>query len=364
MLEKHGVHAEIRMSYGATEAKIPDIADAVVEITETGRALAAARLRIVDTLLVSRTELIANPVSASDPDKRLAMGHLLTLLQGALEARGKVLLKLNVTSDKLEAVVSVLPALKSPTVSELSGGAGYAVETVVPEVGGERVDPRAQGPGRHRHHRAAAVEDRALRFGPTTMTHARGGARAPRTGRGRRVRRPRGLGVVRADDGSALSVPLHRARRRDQRCRGGYPRRVLRVSRPRRALRGSCCHDRANRGNRGSRLTVCPGAARVREPGLRAPGSRPRVVGGHGPHDLDEGEADLRQGVVQGALGFTEPARQALHQRGHGVDGQAGLIGSGRLLRQMDGGQLEQAVGVVGHDDLGRGAQQLTTKLV
>lgn len=133
VLEKHGVHAEIRMSYGATEAKIPDIADAVVEITETGKALAAARLRIVETLLVSRTELIANPVAASDPDKRLAMGHLLTLLQGALEARGKVLLKLNVAATRLEAVVAVLPALKSPTVSELSGGAGFAVETVVPK---------------------------------------------------------------------------------------------------------------------------------------------------------------------------------------------------------------------------------------
>src|SRR3984885_8690712 len=133
VLEKHGIHAEIRLSYGATEAKIPDIADAVVEITETGRALAAARLRIVDTLLVSRTELIANPVAASDPPKRLAMGHILTLLQGALEARGKVLLKLNVAGSRLEAVVSVLPALKSPTVSELSGGAGYAVETVVPK---------------------------------------------------------------------------------------------------------------------------------------------------------------------------------------------------------------------------------------
>jgi ATP phosphoribosyltransferase len=133
VLEKHGIHAEIRLSYGATEAKIPDIADAVVEITETGRALTAARLRVVETLLVSRTELIANPVSASDPDKRLAMGHLLTLLQGALEARGKVLLKLNVATGKLGDVVSLLPALKSPTVSELAGGAGYAVETVVPK---------------------------------------------------------------------------------------------------------------------------------------------------------------------------------------------------------------------------------------
>ncbi len=163
VLEKHGVHAEIRMSYGATEAKIPDIADAVVEITETGRALAAARLRIVDTLLVSRTELIANPTAASDPDKRLAMGHLMTLLQGALEARGKVLLKLNVMADKLEAVVAVLPrpevadgvgALGRRRIRRRDGGA---------QVGGERLDPGAQRPGRDRHHRAPAVEDRPLR---------------------------------------------------------------------------------------------------------------------------------------------------------------------------------------------------------
>ena len=95
--------------------------------------MAAARLRIVETLLVSRTELIANPTSASEPDKRLAMGHLMTLLQGALEARGKVLLKLNVAAPNFEAVVAVLPALKAPTVSELAGGDGYAVETVVPK---------------------------------------------------------------------------------------------------------------------------------------------------------------------------------------------------------------------------------------
>ena len=131
VLEKNGVHAEIRMSYGATEAKVPDIADCVVDMTETGRALRAAGLRVVETLLVSRTELIANPASAGDPGKRQAMDHLMTLLQGALEARGKVLLKLNVTAAELEGVVSVLPALKAPTVSELAGGSGYAVETVV-----------------------------------------------------------------------------------------------------------------------------------------------------------------------------------------------------------------------------------------
>jgi ATP phosphoribosyltransferase len=133
VLEKAGVDADIRISYGATDAKVPDIADAVVEITETGRALAAAGLRVVDTLLVSRTELIANPASAADPHKRTAMDHLLTLLQGALEARGKVLLKLNVAASQLPAVVAVLPALKAPTVSELAGGGAYAVETVVPK---------------------------------------------------------------------------------------------------------------------------------------------------------------------------------------------------------------------------------------
>jgi ATP phosphoribosyltransferase len=130
-LREAGVEARIRISHGATEAKVPEIADAVVEITETGRALRAAGLRIVDTLLVSRTELIANPESASDPAKRHAMGQLMTLLQGVLEARGRVLLKLNVGKSELQAVVDVLPSLKAPTVSELIGSGGYAVETVV-----------------------------------------------------------------------------------------------------------------------------------------------------------------------------------------------------------------------------------------
>jgi ATP phosphoribosyltransferase len=133
MLEKQGVQAEIRLSYGATEAKVPDIADAVVEITETGRALAAAGLRIIGTLLESCTELIANPEAAEDPAKRHAMNQILTLLQGTLEARGKVLLKLNVARADLEGVIAVLPALKAPTVSDLSGGGGLAVETVVPK---------------------------------------------------------------------------------------------------------------------------------------------------------------------------------------------------------------------------------------
>ncbi len=133
-LEKHGVDADVTLSYGATEAKVPEIADAVVEITETGRALKAAGLRIVDTILVSFTELIANPAAHDQPDKRHAMEQILTLLQGTLEARGKVVVKLNVGEADLPAVIEVLPALRSPTVSKLFGENGYAVETVVPKV--------------------------------------------------------------------------------------------------------------------------------------------------------------------------------------------------------------------------------------
>jgi ATP phosphoribosyltransferase len=132
-LDRHGIKAEVSLSYGATEAKVPDIADCVVEITETGRALRAAGLKIVETLLVSHTELIANPAAAADDEKRHAMEQLLTLLQGALEARGKVLVKLNVPTEQLPGVIEVLPSLRSPTVSELFGGGGFAVETVVPK---------------------------------------------------------------------------------------------------------------------------------------------------------------------------------------------------------------------------------------
>ncbi len=128
---KAGVDAEITLSYGATEAKIPEIADAVVEITETGRALRAAGLKILDTILVSYTELIANRDAYEDPAKRKAMEQIRTLLTGALEARGRVLVKLNVEERSLPSVIALLPALKSPTVSKLFGEDGFAVETVV-----------------------------------------------------------------------------------------------------------------------------------------------------------------------------------------------------------------------------------------
>jgi len=129
--EKKGIAADIRLSYGATEAKVPDIVDCIVEITETGRALRAAGLKVVDEILQSYTELIANPASYADDAKRRAMDQVKTLLDGALEARGKVLVKLNVGRDDLDRVIALVPSMKAPTVSELFGQGGYAVETVV-----------------------------------------------------------------------------------------------------------------------------------------------------------------------------------------------------------------------------------------
>jgi ATP phosphoribosyltransferase len=126
-----GIKADIRASYGATEAKIPDIADCIVDMTETGRAIRSAGLRIIDTILVSSTEVVANRAAYGDPAKRHAMDQLMTLLMGTLDARGKVLVKLNVSRENFEAVVALVPSLKAPTVSELAHDGGFAIETVV-----------------------------------------------------------------------------------------------------------------------------------------------------------------------------------------------------------------------------------------
>jgi ATP phosphoribosyltransferase len=129
--QKRGIDADIRLSYGATEAKVPDIVDCIVEITETGRALRAAGLKIVEEILQSYTELVANPVAYADTGKRRAMEQIKVLLDGVLEARGKVLVKLNVARADLDEVIRLVPSMKAPTVSELFGEGGYAVETVV-----------------------------------------------------------------------------------------------------------------------------------------------------------------------------------------------------------------------------------------
>ena len=134
-LEQHGVKAKVFTSHGATEAKIPDIVDAIVDLTETGSSLRKAGLRILSTLLTSRTELIANREAYEDPEKRAAMDDLVVLLQGALRARGHVLLKLNVPGDQLDDVLAVLPSMSSPTVMALAAGDMRALETVVPKKG-------------------------------------------------------------------------------------------------------------------------------------------------------------------------------------------------------------------------------------
>jgi ATP phosphoribosyltransferase len=124
-----GVDVKVVWSYGATEAKVPEIVDAIVDITETGSTLRAHGMKIIETLMTSEPVLIANRASAADPDKRRAMEDIVTLLLGALRAEGRVLIKLNVSDEDLAGVLEILPAMKSPTVSRLQEG-GYAVETV------------------------------------------------------------------------------------------------------------------------------------------------------------------------------------------------------------------------------------------
>jgi ATP phosphoribosyltransferase len=129
--EKLGIPVRVFLSYGATEAKVPEIVDAVVEVTESGSTLRRAGLKIVDVLLESQTVLIANRDAAADPEKRKAMDQLQILLLGAMAARGRVLVKLNVSEANLKGVLDILPAMKAPTISKLTTEDAYAVETVV-----------------------------------------------------------------------------------------------------------------------------------------------------------------------------------------------------------------------------------------
>lgn len=130
-LEQHGVEAEVEFSWGATEVKAPDLADAIVELTETGSSLRANDLRIVDTVLTSTTRLIANHKAWAVEEKRAKITQVAVLLQGALAAESRVLIKLNVPSAKLEEITAILPALHAPTVNKLHGSEWYAVESVV-----------------------------------------------------------------------------------------------------------------------------------------------------------------------------------------------------------------------------------------
>ncbi len=129
--EKLGIPVRIFLSYGATEAKVPEIVDAIVDLTETGSTLRRNGMEIVDVLLESRTHLIANPEAYEVPAKRRAIEELTMLLRGAVDARGRVLVKLNVRKADLDRVVELLPAMRAPTVSALAQDGFYAVETIV-----------------------------------------------------------------------------------------------------------------------------------------------------------------------------------------------------------------------------------------
>ncbi len=130
---KLGIPARVIRSYGSNEAKVPDIVDAIVHNVETGGTLRRNGLRIVDVLMESWTVLIANRKTMEDEGKRRAVDEIHLLLDGAIRARGRVLVKLNVPKERLDAVLEVVPSMKAPTVSELAGGDAYAVETVVPK---------------------------------------------------------------------------------------------------------------------------------------------------------------------------------------------------------------------------------------
>ncbi|MGA2483109.1 MAG: ATP phosphoribosyltransferase [Candidatus Acidiferrales bacterium] len=132
-LARHGVKARVEFSWGATEVKVPQLADAIVEVTETGSSLRANRLRIVDTVLESATIFIMNHRSAADPWKLEKAQNLVVMLEGAIAAAGKVGLMLNVRADDLPGVLAVLPALKKPTVSHLSDPEWVAVNTIIEE---------------------------------------------------------------------------------------------------------------------------------------------------------------------------------------------------------------------------------------
>jgi ATP phosphoribosyltransferase len=146
-LQQHGVKAKVEFSWGATEVKPPYLADAIVEVTETGSSLRANKLRIVDVIMESNTQFVANRQAWADPWKRRKLEDIRLLLEGAINALGKVGLMLNVHRDHLQAVLQVLPALKNPTVSPLSDGEWLAVNTILDESTVRTIIPRLKEAG-------------------------------------------------------------------------------------------------------------------------------------------------------------------------------------------------------------------------
>jgi len=146
-LAKHGVEAQVEFSWGATEVKPPRLADAIVEVTETGSSLRANNLRIVDEILQSTTRLIANKTAYKDTWKKQKIDDLALMLRGAINAEGKVGLMMNVPREKLQQVLSLLPALQKPTISSLADDAWVDVITVLDESIVRRIIPRLKAAG-------------------------------------------------------------------------------------------------------------------------------------------------------------------------------------------------------------------------
>ncbi len=146
-LERNQVSAEVEFSWGATEVKAPALVDAIVEVTETGSSLRANNLRIIETLLESRTMLIANKKSWSDPAKREKIENFNMMLQGAIRGEGKVGLKMNAPAARLEDLMKELPAMKNPTISPLHGSEWVAVETIIEEQSVRKLIPRLKKAG-------------------------------------------------------------------------------------------------------------------------------------------------------------------------------------------------------------------------
>lgn len=138
---------DVEFSWGATEVKVPDLVDAIVDITETGSSLRANKLRIIDTLLETNTKLIANKNSWANPEKRKKIETIALLLQGALEAESKVGLKMNLPKAALESIVTALPALRNPTISQLSNPEWVALETVIDEKVVRQIIPQLKALG-------------------------------------------------------------------------------------------------------------------------------------------------------------------------------------------------------------------------
>ena len=132
-LAKNGVNASVEFSWGATEVKPPDLADAIVEVTETGSSLRANKLRIIDTILESNTKLIANKSSWNDPWKREKIENMALLLLGAINAQGKVGLKMNAPKSAIDRIMAIIPALRQPTISSLAEEQWVALEVIVTE---------------------------------------------------------------------------------------------------------------------------------------------------------------------------------------------------------------------------------------